>query len=178
MKKILIIWAAVFIFIFTARAQDENQEQEETVSGHLKTERIDKAWRKTPALTNTIKEPYVYNGYGKDSTQGLVRLFVGYLGNNKITMCITQMPDVIQSEEVSLQLRVNGKYIYVTHKAPCLDYEKPKYILKKIIIRAYSGIYPSHKYFYIIIEPDGSAYYTTELVNDDVWAKELTKGDT
>ncbi len=112
--------------------------------------------------------PYIVNSLQKDkqtiSCEGNARiyLFIGQADGNTVNMCMISMPEIMDSQMISMQLIVNGRQEFIAPiKLSYQVYDNPKYINGKIVVRASIGQYnPENMHFYIVINPNGAGYDT------------------
>jgi len=164
----LAIIALMFslMLISTIMAQDKTHQ--------LSFNKLDRVWFRTSFLKNNLKLNNCYFEYGTDSINGSMNMYVSQIDTCKIIMLTFSLPGIFNSDEYNIRLKVNGHFINIPRKLLNQQYDNPKIIFKKIIIRVHSGFYPGKNPFYVVIEPNGNNYYYTKSANEAFYDSELT----
>jgi hypothetical protein len=149
MKKVFFVLIIGIVSIVSVVAQAPSN------SSHQMTfQEVDSLWKISPFLENEAplaSRSMNYSG-GSDELSGRVRYFENKTDEYQVAMCVVQMPMQMQSQQVSMQLIVNGKLISIPKQVSYQVYDPPKKINNKIVIRAHVGVHPEGDYFYAIID--------------------------
>lgn len=129
----------------------------------MTTQEVDSLYEKAPFIANSLEKErrtIIYDGDAR------IRLFIGRADANTVNMCTIEMPRVMESQLLSVQLIVNGRQEFIIPiKLSYQIYDKPKYINGKIVVRAFVGMdNPEEAHFYVVVSPNGSGY-DTEVVS-------------
>jgi hypothetical protein len=142
-------WSKDVLFMTFASAQTPNRPNPQ-----MTFQEVDSLWKITPFLENEAPPASHFMTYsgGTDKLSGRVRYFVNETDKYEVIMCVSEMPRAMESQQVSMQLLVNGKSIPIPKEVSYQEYDHPKLINGKIIIRPHVGIHPEGDYFYVIID--------------------------
>lgn len=148
-KSFIVVIVVVFVAMLGKTVSAQN----------LTTKQIDAVYENAPFIINSLekeKQIITYDGGAR------IHLFVGKADANTVNMCTVEMPRIMDSQVISVQLVVNGSQQFTFPlKLSYQLYENPKYINGKIVVRAYIGMYnPEKQHFYVVVNPDGSGYDT------------------
>lgn len=140
----------------------------ENTNQEMSFQEIDRLWNITSYLKNEAPEAshVIYYDGGTDELHGIIRYFKNTTDNYEVTMFVVGMPREIR---VSIQLIVNRKYIDIPNLVSYQEYDNPKMIHNKIVIRSHSGVHSQGDHFYTIIGGEDldnyspSYYFTKRL---------------
>ena len=130
-----------------------------SVPKKLRTWEVDEVYLKSSFIVNDLeKEKQVIN-FDEDCR---LHFFIGKAGVCTINMCTVQMPKMMDSQVLSVQIVVNGhQQFMVPQKLKLQVYDNPKFIKGKFVIRARVGMFANNgEHFYVVIDPDGNGYST------------------
>jgi hypothetical protein len=152
MKKINAIFCLmVMLFSFAAMAEGTTETERMTF------QEVDSLWKVTSFLKNEAPTESHFMAYGEGDISGRVRYFENQ--DHQVMMVVAEMPQRMLSQQVSLQLKVDGKSIDVPKKVSYQEYNHPKIIKGAIVVRAHVGVHPEGDYFYVVIHK-GTHYLT------------------
>lgn len=179
MKNVMVLFISLFLFVGviaqTTVPEHDHQNDQKIVAQTFNSsnpkmtfQEVDSLWKITSFLENeapTESHFMTYSG-GTDKLSGRVRYFVN-TDKYEVIMGVAEMPRAMHSQQVSVQLLVNGKLIPIPKKVSYQEYDNPKIINNKIVVRPHVGVDSEGDYFYVIIDDEvldhwEPAYYFTK----------------
>lgn len=126
----------------------------------MTTQEIDSLYDKAPFIVNSLEKEKQIITYDGDASR--IHLFIGKADDNTVNMCTVEMPRIMDSQVISVQLVVNGAQQFAFPlKLSYQVYDNPKYINGKIVVRASIGMDdPEKQHFYVVVSPNGYGYDT------------------
>jgi hypothetical protein len=107
----------------------------------------------------------------------MVKKFLKLFDKYGIVMCVIEMPWEMESQVVSMQLKISGVQVYIPRKVSYQEYDDPKFINDKIIIRSHVGVYLKGDYFYTVVDFEKDVYrcnyYSTKRFAEIEYQKTL-----
>jgi hypothetical protein len=159
-RSVIILFMVALATVFIApitRAQS---------SDGLNIITLTKLWPKSPAIPNALDSSQRIISFG-DNTLNMSGRIHNYRGQiicdnkyDEILMSTVEWPQGMEFQGTSMFMTVNDHNIKVTQDLSYQIYEFPKWIDGKIVIRSRVGMAHAD-YFFVVIEPNGSNYYTT-----------------